>query len=437
MDIKDAINQAAETADETIRNASPAQMVAVFYAATEEDPAILEATRTALKNNTLTIPGNAWQSIVAGVLANIVVKTILADHLQTPDVIGSIREVFALTDEEISRIRETRQTAPRQPSLPGFPDIPVLSPVYGNHGSKNYIEHSKVAMNICKMHPAAAGARFIISTKKKGQPEVYATVNLTNTAEGLPATVKPFDLLVENAVGNLMREGYETLTPQIIYREMCGLTEYRYASPAMLSRITESVERLRSTTVTITHNQDISFTDVNEKGEYVQKTGRLSISDQIIPAMLIQVEENGRRRAAWKVHTTPILHKYATVHLQQYVKVPKAMLSAGKKSLTERVLLIRRFIIQHIGLYPNRDASFTLDTILEAIQDEAAQGKTQTARNAKADRRKEIKATLEAWKTGGYIFGYAVKGNVFTITPNKAKKGDLFAPPEPPENPGK
>jgi len=220
----------------------------------------------------------------------------------------------------------------------------------------------------------------------------------------LSRPVSEFDIQVYNAVASLWEAGKREMTLQEIFNMTMGEGK---ANPEQLDRISDSVELLRRTRLTADITQEakahkLTDPDTGEPWE------QMEIDDFLFNALRIKMKSiNGKVTTGYKIHTTPILLRYAKAS-RQIVSYPVKYLdtrSAG--SNTERNIVIRGYLLQRIAQAKGGKMSRTIR--LATIYDKAGVNKQNRTERNRAN--KYITNLLSLWVEQGFISGYEVEND--------------------------
>lgn len=235
----------------------------------------------------------------------------------------------------------------------------------------------------------------------------YTILYLNPRIDSLPTQITDYDLEVENAVGNLYREGYRYVTPAIIYREMYGYTDGRSVTKSAKEKIMQSMRKMQKTFITI-------------------NTPEAEVNDVIISATFGEFKTSQMTRIIWKLLSPPLLFGHLVDRNHSYVKAPRKMLSAGGVFNTEIIMRQKKYLIRWIGMYMGQRKPILLDAFFRDTGDDAAIEKGKSARVIRARRVQDIKSFLTAWENEGFIRYYKVENNRIIITPRAKHESDRF-----------
>ncbi|MEM1506250.1 hypothetical protein RG959_22980 [Domibacillus sp. 8LH] len=232
-----------------------------------------------------------------------------------------------------------------------------------------------------------------IKVSKQGAKEVkvFATLDYDNTALDLKGRYPftPFDMSVHDAVSTLWAAGNQAFTPAMVYRAMNGLSDKEKVSPVAEKRVAESIEKSRSTKLTI------DFTEqAKAHGVPIEKT---KMDDMLLSARKHTVIMNNVELEAYVINSSPILYEYSKA-INQIVKIPIEMLNTKKVlNSTPEVTVLRLYLLKRIEMMKNSSNNIHKNRIqYETIY------KNIGIHNPNKDKtkalKKHIKTLLEYWE---------------------------------------
>ena len=299
-----------------------------------------------------------------------------------------------------------------------FPDLPPDRPPtfavnYDEqriHSDKANISISKVAQKITavinkEITPIVVSPR---TAKKQIVTKVTLSLELPQCVEIMhPITF--YDRIVEDAIGNLFDQGFSKITPEMVYRQINGITGARKVSPTAAQKIDRSIRRLARTWITIDFTAQLQALtkDKLEKG---------TIGDVILPAKNIYLRfADGTIKSGWQIKELPQIYKYSKI-VKQIATIPTALLDTTQATRsTEEMIAARYYLIAQIERIKRKpeNAKILFDSLFEATGDEIA------LENREIRRRRiiAISALLEHFKRAQYI-------QDFKITKEKGGKVD-------------
>lgn len=226
-----------------------------------------------------------------------------------------------------------------------------------------------------------------------------------------------FDRMVEDAIGNLADDGYIDangvmgITPEMVYRQINGLSDADNVSKAGVRRVNESMEKLAKTWCKI---------DCKEHLKAVGGKMTMDLQDASFGRIIIQGTQvylkfkNGREVTGWKIQGRPLIYEYSKA-IRQLATVDRRVLTAGEISNTPEVMQMRYYLLQQIerirkkpGIAGATDIKY--DSIFTATGDALPMEKTGVGRKTRVTRIKAIKAILDSFKEAGHIAGWRETG---------------------------
>lgn len=279
----------------------------------------------------------------------------------------------------------------------------------GRRASRRYDPVTKLHQNMS--NPALYGDGGVAldvagkGERKKGKTvKTLVSLEYVGDDESLELTrkVSEFDMQVYNAIASLYEAGKTEFTLQEIFNLTMGKGK---AKQSQLDVIADSVELLRRTRLKADVTQEAKAHKLIDP-ETGEPWAEMKIDDFIFNALRIQMKStNGKITTGYKVHTTPILSRYAKAS-KQIVSYPTRYLDTKEAgSNTQRNIVIRGYLLQRIAQAKGGKMSPTIR--YEAIYDKAGVDKTNaTARNRAND---YIEGLMQVWTKQGFITGYKVE----------------------------
>lgn len=264
---------------------------------------------------------------------------------------------------EIERKEQSEQEK-KEGALP-LPSMQSIPP------EKAVMANSKVANNLSRLHEKAGEPHnVIVSTTKKGG-NVLVAVTLDYDAENLHTSKKisAYDREVHNAICTLYEAGNKEFTPTMVYRAMNGLQEGEWVTQESIERVSESINKLRHTHMTIDCTDQVEGWRLPK-----QKEGKpsLILDDSMLSVMGVRMRNhNGEEIEAYRFNTLPILYRYSK-QIGHVLTVPMRVLNTKKRlRTTEEVTTIRAYLIRRIQAMRGSNVIKARQIRYEAIMDEA------------------------------------------------------------------
>ena len=226
-----------------------------------------------------------------------------------------------------------------------------------------------------------------------------------------------FDRMVEDAIGSLADDGYidangvMAITPEMVYRQINGLSDVEKVSQAGVRRVNESMEKLAKTWCKIDCTEHIKAVG----GKITMDLKEAAFGRIILPASQVYVKFNdGREKMGWKIKGRPLVYEYSKA-IRQLATVERQVLTAGEISNTPEVMQMRYYLLQQIERIrkkPGRpgEADVLYDSIFTATGDTLPMEKTNSGMVTRAKRIRAIKAILDSFKQAGHIAGWRETG---------------------------
>jgi len=281
----------------------------------------------------------------------------------TPPLTAEAAEDLQAMLEAFERRREQGEQEKKAGTL-------LLPSLQSIHPEKAVMANSKVANSLSRLHETAGQRQPVIVSQKKGA-EVRVVVKLDYDAKNLHASKKisAYDREVHNAICTLWEAGNAEFTPTMVYRAMNGLQECERVTQESIERVSESINKLRHTHMTI------DCTDqVKEWRLPKQKEGNplLKFDDSMLSVMGVRMRNhNGEEIEAYRFNTTPILYSYSK-QIGHVLTVPMRVLNTKKRlRTTEEVTTIRAYLIRRIQAMQGKNGIKARQIRYETIMEEA------------------------------------------------------------------
>lgn len=180
----------------------------------------------------------------------------------------------------------------------------------------------------------------------KGKKTLITLASAEYTGEG-KITLQDIDLSIVSAVSGLLEAGNMVITPAMIWRWMAGLPESAKVTKHQEKIVTEAIERMRLTKMTI---------DATAEAQRYRKDAKSGVLDQNI-LMLTgakMVSVNGKKAQGWEPVFTkrgnvilPILYVHAQIS-GQIQSVNSEDLRIEDLSMTEKNIVLRDVILTNL-----------------------------------------------------------------------------------------
>ena len=226
-----------------------------------------------------------------------------------------------------------------------------------------------------------------------------------------------FDRMVEDAIGNLADDGYidangvMAITPEMVYRQINGLSKIQNVSEIGVKLVNESIEKLAKTWCKIDCTEHLKATKKEMTKDLKQATyGRI-----ILQASQVDIIFNdGSKKIGWKIQGRPLVYEYSKA-IGEIVTVDRQVLTAGAISNTPEVMLMRYYLLQQIERIRNKPGTpgkpdIIYDSIFTATGDTLPMEKTGVGRKTRVKRIKAIHTILNSFKEKGHITGWREVG---------------------------
>ena len=338
-----------------------------------------------------------------GIIKQITSYTITGN---APETVKKTSKPAETVDAEVITTPATTKE-PEQGEL--FPDLepdtpPTFTVDYDEkriHSDKASISISKAAQVITQVVNKELTPIRVSSATAKKQIDINVTLSLE-----LPEGVKVrhpitfYDRIVEDAIGNLFEQDFPKITPEMVYRQINGLSPDKPVSKTAAEKIDRSIRRLARTWI------EIEYTEQAQKmlKEPVKKA---LIGDVILPAKNVYIQfANGTIKSGWLVKELPQIYNYSKT-VKQIATIPTALLDTTQATRsTEEIIAARYYLIaqiERIRRKPDKP-KILFDSLFEAI------GDTTALENREIKRRRivAITAILEHFKTLQYITDFEI-----------------------------
>ena len=223
-------------------------------------------------------------------------------------------------------------------------------------------------------------------------------------------------MAIITAASDLWDYGDEShvFTPAILFRAMVNATETETPSPTQIAEVTENLEKLSCTRITIDCSEELTKHKCKLNG-YQITGGRITTA--LLDLDKIEIEAGGNTVTAFKMNRKPFLHSYAEA-VKQIETVPAELLdirdsTGAKVSNSKRRIAIKNYLMRHIIIMRRKGKGNNIlyENLLTSIE----YGREFT----KKDRlkiREYIYIVLDYWKSKRFIKSYddVKQGRSFT-----------------------
>jgi|HigsolmetaGSP11D_1036233.scaffolds.fasta_scaffold00512_7 hypothetical protein len=250
---------------------------------------------------------------------------------------------------------------------------------------------------VIKLTEGSTGHEIIVDDGSRRKPlSVFATLNYDDESLTFSGR-QPFtayDRAVHNAVCTLYEAGNTAFTPEMVYRAMNGLTNTERVSPQSVGAVTRSIEKSRSTKLTIEYTEE-----ARRRNPDIIKT---TIDDMLLSVQKITVTIPGCKepKDAYQFNSKPILYQYSQ-SIGKVITIPIKLLKTGERT-TEDVIVLREYLLRRIeGMKSKKQSNEILYT--ELYQ---ALGLDSPDKHKALKIREHAKDLLHWWRKEDYIKNY-------------------------------
>ena len=248
-----------------------------------------------------------------------------------------------------------------------------------------------------------------------------------------------FDRMVEDAIGNLADDGYidangvMAITPEMVYRQINGLSDAENVSKTGVMRVNESMEKLAKTWCKIDCTDHLKAVGQKMTMDLQDATFGRAI---ILGTQVYLKFKNGREMTGWKITGRPLIYEYSKA-IKQIATVDRQVLTAGAISNTPEVMLMRYYLLQQIERIRNKPGTpgkpdIIYDSIFTATGDTLPMEKTGMGRKTRMNRIKAIHTILNSFKKTKHIEDWREVG-----TGNRGQKTGVEIDMKPPKTDAK
>ena len=276
--------------------------------------------------------------------------------------------------------------------------------------------------------PQKETRRFVFEASQevphgKGKKLLITPVTAEYTGEG-KITLQPIDLSIVSAVSGLLEAGNMVITPAMVWRWMAGLPESAKVTRHQEKIVTEAIERMRLTKMTI---------DATAEAQRYRKDAKTATIDQNI-LMLTgakMVSVNGKKARGWE----PVFNKRGSVilpilyvHAQisgQIQSVNSEDLRIEDLSMTEKNIVLRDVVLTNLHRITSRKATSNRISYSQIYKAAKIDETSKTARVEKQRVRETVGKILQDLKKKGRFYDFKEYGRSKT-----AKDGvEILSPP--------
>lgn len=180
------------------------------------------------------------------------------------------------------------------------------------------------------------------------EKQILAGISLHYDGEGVEISkpISEYDKAVLNSIASCWEAGFRKFTPQQLYAALYGKTT-RSPSPNAISEITESIEKLRRTRVTLDCTDEFAKRKVKIDGDEIKSA---VFNDYMLSARAIKMKTlNGRQVDAYEINAAPLLYVHDKA-VKQLLRFPHALVESIGSELqaTKNNLLLRDYVISRV-----------------------------------------------------------------------------------------
>lgn len=209
-----------------------------------------------------------------------------------------------------------------------------------------------------------------------------------------------YDREVLNGVCSLFEAGNKHFTPAMVYRAMNGITHASNISAEATKKISQSIDKLRFTRLTIDYTAQAIQYGLNAK--------TCKVDDMLLSIQGVRIQnQNGEEIGAYQFNTIPILYSYSK-RIGQVITVPMEMLDTRKLiKTTNELTVIKGYLIRRIETMKRKGSKLSNKIQYETITGYAGLGMgiNQTRKAGKV--REQVTAILDHLTEKGMIRGHA------------------------------
>ncbi len=244
----------------------------------------------------------------------------------------------------------------------------------GKKPSQAIIEISKISQTSYKRIPEQTNNKPIEAdiriTPRKTKPLTKISFSL-NIPEWF-TTIRKLtleDIMLENAIGNLYETCGSVFTAAQVYKVLNGINEDVTIKEETLTEIDNRIRRLSQIWCKIDFKAQAELYNKKNTDNPIKSS---KIEGHILNCDYVEIVfKNGEKRAGWKLLSCPKLYLYSKT-IGQIKTYPLRVLQSSSRR-NQIKTSIRFYILQQIArISQNKGATITYNSILEAIDDQAA-----------------------------------------------------------------
>ncbi len=280
------------------------------------------------------------------------------------DITG-IREELKLNDNEIKKINIGNKTILESVNYQDF--------YTGKKPNQAIIEISKLSQTSYKRIPEQTSIKPIeafirVSPRDRPLTQISFSLNIPEwftTARKLTLE----DIMLENAIGNLYETCGSVFTSAQVYKALNGINEDITIKEETLEEIDNRIRRLSQIWCKIDFKAQVELYNKKHEDKPIE-SGK--IEGHILNCDYVEVVfKNGEKKAGWRLLSCPKLYQYSKTIGQIKTYPIRVLQSSSRRNQIKTN--IRFYILQQIArISQNKGATITYDSILEAIDDQAA-----------------------------------------------------------------
>lgn len=216
--------------------------------------------------------------------------------------------------------------------------------------TKYYMPNAKVVNDIIKYNDNTDVTLRV--NKNSSIKEVFAYYSLTYSDENMSISknLTSYDREVNNSITSLFLAGNAVITPTQIVRCMLGMTASENVSPNQIADTITSVNRLRTTIVTIDATEQIKHLKAKLDGKEITK---YVYNDNILNMRGEMIQAGGKEVFGYIVKEVPILYEYSR-NIGQVIAVdPKLLDTRSATKNTTSIISIKGYLIRRISTMKN------------------------------------------------------------------------------------
>lgn len=279
--------------------------------------------------------------------------------------IAEIGEELKLNNNEIEKINISSKAILESVNYQDF--------FTGKKLNQTIIEISKLSQTSYKRIPEQTSIKPIeadirVSPRDRPLTQISFSLNIPEwfkTARKL--TIE--DIMLENAIGNLFETCGSVFTSAQVYKALNGISADTTIREEILTEIDDRIRRLSQIWCKIDFKEQAELYNKKHASRPIESC---KIEGHILNCDYVEVVfKNGEKKAGWKLLSCPKLYQYSKT-IGQVKTYPIGVLQSTSKT-SQLKTSIRFYILQQIArISQNKGDTITYDSILEAIDDQAA-----------------------------------------------------------------